>query len=59
MYQDFDNRLARERTARMRAEVAHNRLEDRLARAGRPEGSGVARRGKVARGGALVTALFR
>ena len=59
MYQDFDYGLARERTARMREEVAHNRLEARLARAAWSDGEGVARRGGVARGAALVTALFR
>ena len=56
MYQDFDNGLARQRTAQMRAEVSRNRLEARLARAAGGDGT---RRAKVARGAALVTALFR
>jgi len=42
----------------MRKEVEHNRLDARLARAARSEGDGAARRGRVARGAALVTALF-
>ena len=59
MYQDFDHGLARERTAQMRKEVEHNRLYARSARAARSDGEGVARRGRVARGAAHVTALFR
>ena len=59
MYQDFDNGLARQRTAQMRAEVSRNRLEARLARAAQSDGGDGTRRGKVARGAALVTALFR
>ena len=59
MYLDFDNGLARERAARMREEVARNRLEARSARAARSDGEGVVPRGKVARGAALLTALFR
>ena len=59
MYQDFDHSLGRERTAQMRKEVEHNRLDARLARAARSDGDGVARRGRIARGAALVTALFR
>jgi hypothetical protein len=35
MYQGFEHELARERTAQMRAEVEHNRLEARLAREAR------------------------
>ncbi len=58
MYQDFDRGLARERTAQMRREVEHDRLDARLARAARSEDD-VLRRGRVARGVALVTALFR
>ena len=58
MYQDFDRGLARERTAQMREEVEHNRLDTRLARAARSE-EGTTHRGRVARGVALVTALFR
>jgi len=56
MYQDFDRGLARERTVQMRKEVEHNRLDARSARAARPDG--VAREGRVARGAALLTALF-
>ena len=59
MYQDFDRGLARERTAQMRKEVEHNRLDTRLARAARSGEDGGARRGRVARSVALVTALFR
>jgi len=59
MYQDFDRGLARERMAQMRKEVEHNRLYARSARAARSDGEGVARRGRLARGAALVTALFR
>ncbi len=58
MYQDFDRGLARERTARMRQEVERNRLDARLARAARSEEDTI-HRGRVARGVALVTALFR
>ncbi len=58
MYQDFDRGLARERTARMREEVERNRLDTRLARVARSDGDGVAGRGRVARGAALLTALF-
>ena len=59
MYQDFDRGLARERTSQMRKEVEHNRLDARLARADRSDGDGAASRGRVARGFALATALFR
>lgn len=58
MYLDFDNGLARERAAQMRAEVARNRLEARLERVGRTGEEGPARGGRVARGFALVAALF-
>jgi hypothetical protein len=58
MYQDFDRGLAGERTARMREEVERNRLDARLARAARSDGDGVARGGRIARGAALLTALF-
>lgn len=58
MYLDFDNGLARERTAQMRAEVARNRLEARSAKAGRAGEDGAARRGVVARGATLIAALF-
>ncbi len=59
MYHDFDYGLGRERAAQMRKEVEHNRLEARLAQAARSDEGNVARRGRVARGAALVTALFR
>lgn len=59
MYQDLDLGLARERTTRMREEVERNRLDARSARAARSEGDGGTRRGRVARGAAFVTALFR
>ncbi len=58
MYLDFDNGLARERAAQIRAEVARNRLAARLAKVGRTGEDGVSRRGRVARGFALVSALF-
>jgi hypothetical protein len=59
MYQDFDHGLGRERTAQMRKEVEHNRLRARLARAARSDGDGAASGGRVTRGAALLTALFR
>ncbi len=59
MYQDFDNGLARERTAQMRKEVEHNRLGARLARVARSNRDSDTGRGRVARGAALLTALFR
>ena len=58
MYLDFDNGLARERTAQMRKEVARNRLESRSARAARSDGDGGIPRGGVARGVAILAALF-
>jgi hypothetical protein len=58
MYHDFDHLLARERMAQMRKEADGDRLA-RLARASRSDEDSVARRGRVARGAALVTALFR
>lgn len=58
MYLDFDNGLARERAAQIRSEVARNRLEARSARAGQLDEDGAARKGSVARGAALVAALF-
>ncbi len=57
LHQEFD--LSRQRAMEMRTEVGHNRLDARSARAARSDGEGVARRGRVARGAALVTALFR
>ena len=59
MYQDFERGLAREWTAQMRKEVDHHRLDARFAKSARSDEDGVARRGRVARGVALVTALFR
>jgi len=50
--------LGRERIAQIHREVEHDRLDARLAKAARSEEDG-ARRGRVARGVALVTALFR
>jgi len=58
MYLDFDSGLAKEQAAQLRAEVARNRLEARSASAARADGVGVARGGRVARGAALVAALF-
>ena len=58
MYLDFDNGLTRERAAQMRAEVARNRLEARSAKVGRTGEDGDTRKGRVARGFALVAALF-
>jgi hypothetical protein len=59
MYQDFERGLARDRMAWMHEEVERNRLDARSARAARFEGDGGIRRGRVARGATLVTALFR
>jgi hypothetical protein len=59
MYHDFDRGLGRERMVQMRREVEHNRLEASLARAARSSEDSVSHRGRVARGAALVTALFR
>jgi hypothetical protein len=59
MYQDFDHGLGRERVGQMHMEVEHNRLEARLAKAARSNEYSVTRRGRVARGVALVMALFR
>jgi hypothetical protein len=58
MYQDFDNGLARERAAQIRAEVERDRREARLVRASRSDGDGGTARGRFARGAALLTALF-
>ena len=64
LYHDFGS--SRERVAQMRTEVEHNRLEARLAKAHSSRGGGrleveevVPRRGRVARGAAVVAALFR
>ncbi len=51
--------LGREHRAQVHREVEHNRLDARLAKAARSGEDGAARRGRVARGVALVTALFR
>jgi len=59
IYTELDHGLGKERVARMREEVEHDRLDARLAKAARSEEDGAARRGRVARGVALVTALFR
>ncbi len=41
-----------------RRRVEHDRLQARLARAARSDGDGATRRGRIARGASLVTALF-
>ena len=51
--------LGREHRAQIHREVDHYRLDTRLAKAARSEQDGAVRRGRVARGVALVTALFR
>jgi hypothetical protein len=51
--------LGRERIAQIHREVEHDRLDARLAKAARSDEDGAARRDRVARGVALVTALFR
>ena len=51
--------LGRERRAQIHREVYHYRLDARLAKAARSEEDGGIRRGRVARGVALVTAMFR
>ena len=58
IYTELDHGLGKERVARMREEVEHNRLDASLARAARSDGDGVARGGRVARAAALLTALF-
>jgi hypothetical protein len=63
MNQDFDHLLAdhllaRERATRAREEVERDSAA-RLARASRSVGDGLARGGRVARGGALLMAWFR
>ena len=50
MYQDFAIALARERVAQMRTEVAHNRLEARLAREARfAKASGLSEEARLAK----------
>ncbi len=51
--------LGREHRAQIHREVEHYRLDAHLAKAARSEEDGAASRGRVARGVALVTALFR
>jgi hypothetical protein len=52
--------LGRQRRAQIHREVDHYRLDARLAKATRSEEDGATRsRGRVARGAALLTALFR
>ena len=51
--------LGREHRAQIHREVDHYRLDTRLAKAARSEQDAAIRRGRVARGVALVTALFR
>ncbi len=58
MYTGIEHGLARERASQIRAEVWRNRLGARSARVGRTGEDSAARRGRVARGAALVSALF-
>ena len=58
LYHELDYGLGKERVLQMRKEVEHNRLEARLAKASLSE-EAVLRRGRLTRGIALVTALFR
>ena len=51
--------LGREHRAQIHREVGHNRLGASLAKVARSEENGATRRSRVARGLALVTALFR
>ncbi len=51
--------LGREHRAQMHREVGRNRLDACLAKADRSDEDGATRRGRVARGVALATALFR
>ncbi|HEV2744980.1 MAG TPA: hypothetical protein VGV91_17625 [Rubrobacter sp.] len=51
--------LGREHRAQIHREVGHNRLGASLAKVARSEEDGATRRSRVARGLALVTALFR
>jgi hypothetical protein len=59
MYLDYDLGWSRERATQMRTEVERNRLQASLARATRSNEDSLTRRGKIARGAALITALFR
>ena len=58
LYHELDYGLGKERVLQMRKEVEHNRLEASLAKASLSE-EAVLRRGRLTRGIALVTALFR
>ena len=59
MYTGIEHGLARERAARMREEVARNRLQARPARVGRTVKDVGAPGGRVARGAAaLLATLF-
>ena len=51
--------LGRQHRAQIHREVEHYRLDARLAKAARSGEGGATRRGRVARGFALATALFR
>ena len=59
LHPNLERELGRERVAQMRKEVEHNRLDARLAKVARSDEDGATRKGRVARGVALVTALFR
>ena len=59
LYHELDYRLGKERVVQMRKEVEHNRLEASLAKAASLSEEAVLRRGRLTRGIALVTALFR
>ena len=51
--------LGREHRAQIHREVGRSRLDARLAKAARSREDGAIRGGRVVRGVALVTALFR
>jgi hypothetical protein len=59
LYHELDYGLGKERVLQMRKEVEHNRLEASLAKAASLSEEAVLRRGRLTRGIALVTALFR
>ena len=59
IYTELDHGLGKERVARMREEVEHNRLEASLAKAASLSEEAVLRRDMVTRGITFVTALFR
>ncbi len=58
-YGDHDYQLGKDRMEQARAEIERTRLEVRLARHARLDGTGQVHRGAVARGTALVAALLR